>query len=343
MEDKSYLKTLLLTFITTLFIFSCSSTKSLYYYVEIDSKIDLPLENKKIGLINRTLPIQKKGALGILDELITQEGFKIDEKASETSILEMANEFSRNQYEPIIIDSLFDKNTNLIQRPEPLSWDNVKRICDTHNIETLFVLEFLDTRSTFTQTSIPTTVTLPGGSTVKANKYNVIVNTELDVFWRIYDLKNKKILDEHPIKTNISSTGNGISILAAFKAINSREQEVLERCKYITASYGSTLFPRKKHVYSSYYTRGSNNLVKASRMVATKNITEALTLWQSETSHKEKIKGRNLYNQAVGYDFLNETDTALTIARKSYEEYGIKKGKYLVNSIQQRSTKKVSF
>jgi hypothetical protein len=343
MDNKTYSKTLLFTLFFSLFIYSCSSTRSLYYYVDVDSKIDMPLENKKIGIINRTLPVQKKGAAGIIDELISQEGFKIDKKAAETSVVEMANEFSRNQYEPIIIDSLFDKNTNLIQRPEPLTWDNVKLICEANNVETLVVLEFLDTRSTFTQSSIPTTVTLPGGNTVNANKYNVSINTELDAFWRIYDLKNKRILDENPIKTNISSTGNGISLIAAFQAINNREQEVLERCKDITTSYGSTLFPRKQQVYTSYYTKGSHNLVKASRMVETKNLDGALKLWQSETSNEEVIKGRSLYNQAVGYDFLHESDTALTLARKSYEEYGIKKGKYLANSIQRRTTKQVTF
>ena len=220
-----------------------------------------------------------------------------------------------------------------------MNWELVENICKENAVDFLLTLEFFDTKSSFTQSTTPTSIAVPGtgGTTVNTNKYTITVTTTIDQFWRIYDPKSKKIIDEYIDRRSVSSTSSGISLLAAYQAIKTRDYDVLNASRQEVQTYANQLFPRKTQIYTAYYTRGSSNLEKGARMAETRNIEDAEKVWASENSQREKIQGRTLYNQAVAKDFFQQPDSAIALARKSYEEYGIKKGKHLANSIQRRT------
>lgn len=318
---------------------SCSETRNLRYEISLNPRVNLPSELKTVGILNRSLPDEDTKKADILDQLLSQEGFKLDERASEAATDEFSNYFIRNQYQAKVIDSAIFKTTIISQRPEPLKWEQVERICKENEVDFLMILEFFDTKSSFTQSATPTTVTVPGtgGTTVNTNKYTVTVTTIIDQFWRIYDPKSKKIIDEYSDRRNVTSTSSGISLLAAYQAIKTRDNDVLNASRQEVQTYANQLFPRKTQIYTPYYAKGSSTLEKGARMAETRNIEGAEKVWQSENSKSDKIQGRALYNQAVAKDFFQQPDSAITLARKSYEEYGIKKGKHLANSIQRRT------
>ncbi len=331
-----------LLLLQSILIYSCSNVKRFQYEINLAPRVELPKTAKSIGLINRSIPNENIKKADKLEELLSQEGFGIDKKASNTSIYEMSNHFARNNFNCKLIDSTLYKSTALSQRPEALTWEKVNEICTKNKVDLLMVLEFFDTESSFTHSATPSVTTLPGGSTINTLKYTINVNTKMDGFWRIYDPNTKKIIDEYTVSDNVSSSGTGQSILAAYLAIKNREAEVLNRSRIISQEYAKELFIRKVMNAEYYYCKGSDKLIKASRMVNTKNITEANEVWKNEDSENKKIKGRALYNQALAQDSFENTDSAIVLARKSYEEYGEKRGMRLANSIQRRTPKKTN-
>jgi hypothetical protein len=331
------IKNFLLSLLVALSLLSCVSTRTISYNILLPSKIGLRADVKTIGLIDRSIPNQETKKADKIDELLSLEGFKLDKKASESCILEMSNDMSRKGFTGISVDSAAFKNTTLNIRPEPLSWDTVQAICEKNKVDLLIVLEYLDTRSTFSYSTAPSTVNVPlGGGQVNTLNFTVIVNTTIETFWRVYDPKTQKVLSENPTTDVVSSTGTGLSLLAAYSAIRNRESLVIDRCQQIAQNYALDIFPRYVRNTESYYFTGSTNMEKAGRMMETRNVEGAINEWKSENSASDKIQGRALYNTAVGYDYLLKSDTALTLARKSYEEYGDKKARNFARELERR-------
>jgi hypothetical protein len=88
--------------------------------VVLPPRVLLP-QTKKVGIVNRILPSEENKKANKIEEILSLEGYKLDQKASEASVDEMANYFVRNQFEAQVIDKAAFKTNAISQRPEPLT------------------------------------------------------------------------------------------------------------------------------------------------------------------------------------------------------------------------------
>lgn len=313
-------------FIISLSFFGCSSIKTLRYTYTLPAKIEFPSYIQNIGVIDRSIPNAEIKNASKIDEILSQEGFGLDKKSAEATVLEMVQALNYRNLNAKIIDSVAFKTSIQNQAQEALDWDTLTKIAELNQVDAVFVLEFLDTKSTFKSSSVPANVNVPFGGTINSNMYTIKVNTDISIVWRLYDTKNKRIMDERKSSRMVNSSASGISILTALSAIKNRESQVIQECKNDVYSYINNFFPSDHTRITAYYCRGSKNLKNTTRMVETLNLEKALYQWKKEDKPKTKAQGRSCYNQAVAYDFLHLPDSAKFYASKSYEDFGEKRG-----------------
>jgi hypothetical protein len=158
------------------------------------------------------------------------------------------------------------------------------------------------------------------------------MRTVVKAGWRIYDVREKNILDEAAVSRNIMYHGKGINPLLAAQALIERKEAVKEVGNMAGHAYAFSIIPLWTRVTRDYYVRGSGNFKIATRKARTGNWNGAAQLWQAETSNpKRKIAGRACYNMAIISEINGDLDTAIDWAQKSYEYYGIRLALTYVN------------
>lgn len=334
------MKKLISFIVLTLVLISCSTTKNLKYTVTYPATIELPDQFMKIGIINRSLPNEgEEATLNKVDEILSAEGLKLDYKGSEASINTMIDLLNQQSLEKVVkIDSTDIQKTTNLTVPSSIDWNVIESICEKNDLDGLISLEYYDTQSSQTHTVTANPITLPNGTLVKTNRYNITINTNIHMFWRIYDYKTKTIIDERESKYIVSSNGSGISLLSAYNALKNRERDVINKSTSATTSYVQNLFEYQTSISNTFYTRGSENLKKAGRSVEVNSWEKAMKLWVEDSNNpSKKIGGRATYNMAIGLDVDSKPDSALFWAQKSYEDFGDKRAKRLSVSLINRT------
>lgn len=323
---------ILVSFMIALVLSSCMKTHR--FKVFQPAEIATPKELKKLGILNRTTPNEAQNTNSKIDEILSLEGLNLDQKGAESAISSVANLLNKkNQRRSIesayvIGDSLISNQKSIIPEPLPLDWETIHRICLDHNLDGLLVLEYYDTHSTFTQTSAPTTVNVPGVGSVPTTRYYVDVETEIDAYWRIYDHLNQNLIDDIRQTRRVSTKSQGISFLAALNSIKDREQNVIKRSSQMGQFAATKLEPHQRTLSRKYYARGSDELKKASRSVETFDYEKAISIWEKElTAPDTDIRSKNLFNLALTQEIHENLGQALEYANESYALSGNKKAK----------------
>jgi hypothetical protein len=140
--------------------------------------------------------------------------------------------------------------------------------------------------------------------------------------WRIYDIKDREILDEAAVSKSLVYHARGINPLLAAQALINRKEAVKEVGNTAGHAYAFRIVPLWIRVPREYYVRGSNNFKMAKRMALAGNWDRAAKLWQQETTNrKRKVAGRACYNMAIISEINGDLNSAIQWAGQSYENY----------------------
>ena len=171
-------------------------------------------------------------------------------------------------------------------------------------------------------------------------EYEAAVSTLIKMGWRIYDSKNRMILDEFTQNREFVSSGRGINPLTAVNTIKGRDQGVKDLSDELGQIYGSRVFPYSRRVRREYYSKGTNNFKMAKRRAETGDWDGAAELWEKEVDNgKRKIAGRAHYNMAISSEINGDLDGAIEWASKAYTDYKDKNALDYVRILRKRVEK----
>lgn len=336
---------ILFSFVIAIVLSSCMKTHR--FKVLQPAEIETPNEVKKIGILNRTTPNEVKNTNSKIDEILSIEGLNLDQKGAESAISSLANLLNKkNQRRSIesahiVRDSLSLSQKSIIPEPLPLDWETIHRICLENKVDGLYVLEYYDTRSTYTQRSAPTTVNVPGVGSVPTTRYYVDVVTHIDTYWRLYDHLNETIIDDVNQKTQVNTKSQGISFLAALNSIKGREQNVIRESGQLGYYAAKKLEPYHRTLSRKYYSKGSDQLEQASRSVETFDYEKAISIWEQElTTPDTDLKSKILFNLALAQEIHEDLGQAVEYANESYALSGNKKAKRYALMLRDKIEKK---
>ena len=157
---------------------------------------------------------------------------------------------------------------------------------------------------------------------IKVSGQEITLETLIENGWRIYDPKQKMVIDEFTSNEHMVSSAKGISPVEALQAIDKRRETLLAQNKSSGSSYGLRMQPQKLDIQRAYYIMGTRNFILADNKIQDGDLKGASELWKIETQNpKSKISGRAYYNLAVLSEFNGDLSKAMSWISKAYDIY----------------------
>jgi len=317
-------------------IISFSCKNPLYIKVLDPAPVTIHSTIKKIGIINKTTPSDDNKTLNTIHTAISGEGMAMIKEGSAQCIKGLKEELIKNnRFDTTLVLDKVDLKTPVIGVfPTPIPWDQVEKICRENNVDVLFVLELFDTELKMAPISLPT------GSknildVVSSVQQQTSLETVVKTGWRIYDPKNKSILDQYNITRRITSQGG--SLLNTAEALIGRKEAVKNVSYESGQVYSDRILPYWIKVHRKYYIRGTNNFKVAKRKARLGDWEGAAKLWSIETkSNKRKICGRACYNMAIYNEIIGDLDNAIEWDKKAYSDYRNRQARFYINVLKNR-------
>lgn len=311
--------------ICTLLLVSCGSTKSLNINAIVSSPVNFSSTTKKIGIINASKSVQEGSYTTKLEQMIFLEKRWLAEKATNVTLDGLFNELVQDQrFDTVEIledfsEKEYDFNTEGVTES---AWEIISTLCEENKLDAIFVL---------TSHEAETKVLLKKGKTKQSDMMRntaeisgkeITLETVIEHRWKIYDPKQRIVIDEFKTNKHIVSSATGVNSVDAFQAIDHRRETLLEQSKISGSSYGTRMNSQKLDVQREYYVVGTRNFALADTKIKKGNLDEAMGLWEKEVQNPNiKISGRACHNIAVLNEFNGDLSEALSWALKSYSIY----------------------
>ncbi|MFT3936510.1 MAG: DUF6340 family protein [Chitinophagaceae bacterium] len=317
---------------------SCASTNLVYLSVKEPAPVSISQYTKTVVIIDRSEASKQNKIIDAIDKVLTAEGPGLDKAGAEASVTGLADELSKNNFFDAVKISPNHYSSNAAPGffPTPLSWDEVEKICAENNADAVFSLELFDTDSKITYAANPVTVKTPVGG-VPAIEHLANMQTFVKTGWRIYDIKNRSIIDEYSVGKSLNYSAKGINPIVAAAGLINRKDAVKEVGAQSGHLYAQRILPYWIRVNREYYIKGSENFAIGTRMARTGNWKGAEEKWNRETTNPDgKIAGRACYNMAIISEINGDLDGAMQWAQRSYENYNNRLALTYVNILKNR-------
>lgn len=328
--------------ISVIFLSACSSTNLMTLSVIEPAPVSLHPEIKKIGVVDRTQYLEKKGSsINQIDQILSLEGKELDKKGTMACLDGLVGMLEQNEkissVKRIEAENITTPGSGIF--PTPLAWDIVKKICSQNSIDALFVLESFDTNTQIDAVPIPSNTDNPLAIVHAATMAETQITTTIKTGWRIYDPEALFIVDEIVLSDAITIREKGLIGMAS-KGINTRTEAVKNVSNQIGEAFGARLLPYQIRVSREYYVRGSDAFKTAKRKARTGNWKGASELWKNETNNpKNKVAGRAHYNMAIYAEIEGNLSEAIDWAQKAYENHNEKRALRYVKILKNRQEK----
>lgn len=315
------MKTALLVIFAAL-AFSGCKTDLVSLKVMNPAPVTMPSYVKKIGILNRSLPINENVVLNTVHKINTLDYNDINKEGSQDAIQGLKDAFTETgKFDQIKSLDIPLKSPGAGIFQAPLSWAEVEKICQQNNLDGIVVLELYDTDVKVAPITMAKDISNPL-AVLNNIQQQVNITTIVKTGWRMYDPKSKLILDEYSTADNITYSGAGNNPLNTVEAMIARKDAVKKLSNQLGYLYVNRILPYWINVTRDYYVKGSSNFKIAKRKAQTGNWDQAGKLWEKETKNsKDKIAGRAYYNMAIISEINGNTDTAIEWAQKAYEDY----------------------
>ncbi|MCB0397240.1 MAG: hypothetical protein KDD36_11330, partial [Flavobacteriales bacterium] len=274
-------------------------TSSISLSVMKPADITVSQHIKRIAVVNRSFPSKKTKVENILEGVITGEGIGQDRDGSEECVSGLVDILTRTERFDAIRPAIELEGTGREAFPPPLPWEEVERICAESNADALLLLEVFDSDSKFTHKIVQEKSKTKEGVEVVRDVSEVTTDVKVTTGWRLYDPKNKRIIDEYKTSGGKSWSSRGSSEEDARNRLPSKRNTVRD-CGFIAGNfYAQRISPVPVRVTRSYYVRKHPSLKKAKNFVRVNDWNGAAEEWKKVLATGDnKQKGRAAYNMA---------------------------------------------
>jgi hypothetical protein len=160
--------------------------------------------------------------------------------------------------------------------------------------------------------------------------------------WRIYDFSKKQVFDESVFTDEKGWQGKGNTPQVALRNLPQKRTAINEAGYYSGTMYARRISPTWANVSRKYYTKGTQEFKVARRYVRVNNWDGAKEIWMKYVlDPSPKVGGRASYNMALANEVQGDYQTALEWANKSWLNFGLRKGKKYINTLNRRISDKV--
>ena len=311
---------------------SACTTSSVLVNIQRPADITVSQDIQNVVVVNRSRPSKDNLAGNIVEGFISGEGIGADRKGAEYCVDGLVNMLADSERFTLKnIGSIELKETDTSAFPIPLDWNEVKSICGSYDSDALIVLATFDSDSRSHVGNPVTRTRKKKGVKVKTLHYPAYRDITIESGWRIYDLKNKKIVDENKFAEYKQFNAWAKSPEAALLSLLSQGSAIRESGLVAGRQYGFRISPMWIKVNRTYYIGKSDDLKLAKSYVKKGDWDAAIDIWKDLVNNSdEKIARRSAYNMAIASEIKGELDTAIEWANKA-KKLGEKKAHNYIN------------
>jgi hypothetical protein len=274
--------------------------------------------------VNRSLTSEEDRNDRIAEAIVTSEVAGSDRLASDECIKGVYDAILVLENTELIIPKTVRMyGTGTRKLPELLDWDLVEEICESEGADALLVLETFDSNTDLlastaaSQANAILTTGSPAPVLPAQIKMNVVC------YWRLYDPKTRKIIDQyqHNSYTSFDTQGGILPPTALPETAYAAGRAYVER--FLPGYYVV-----KRDLYKRTSGSAKHQFMAGYRRAEVANWEGAIEIWSELSDHgKRKTAGRACLNIAVANEVLGDTENALEWAKRSYEFYDDKLGR----------------
>jgi hypothetical protein len=333
MKSFKYLKIAIL-----LLICSCSGLKRINVSMLEPGAISFDPDVNTVVLLNRALPSQTKASK--IESIITGEGQFQDKQGRQQVLAGIHSSMLNSPRLKCVLTSLeYPGQGSGSLFPTALGWDTIRKICEENRAEALISLETYDSDCIITHESGQVQVNNQFGIPIPTFQIFVTQKIIVKLGFRIYDLKNRRIIDQYNYSYYRTFNSQANSIGEIMTGILDR-QLAINQTAYDAGVY------LKRHISPTWcnesralYTRsGSSPMAIGSRQAMVGNWKEAMENWRQvmASAPKRKLAGRASYNMALACEITGDLNGAREWISKSYGNFSNNKALYYQNTINRR-------
>lgn len=326
-------------FVIIILLSSCMS--SIHLTVLHPADITVSGKIKTLAVVNRSFPDEKAGHIAgnILEGVLSGEGILTDREASRNCITGFKDELTKAPRFKVVQPATELGGTGMPYFPAPLPWNEVEQICSQTKADVLVTLEMFDS-DIFTDGKVDTVIEKDKeGKEIKKPVYNVQQEVHVISGWRIYDPKNKIVIDEFKDNQHIRAEKSGKSPSQAESKLPASRGAV-EKAGWTAGSfYGIRVSPHWITLSRSYFTKGKgdNRMKMAANKAQKGDWKSASELWLNIIKDENsKASKRAAYNMIVACEKEGRLDLALEWANKAAYEYKIGAAKNYISQLKAR-------
>lgn len=327
---------------TAITTFSVSSCKTGHVSLQVLQPADimLPQHFQKFVLADRTRPAKGNGqqAVNILEGILTGEGAFQDKWGAEDCVEGLRQVLIQTPRYTVAIAALDTaiKGTGRRQTMPPLDWNTVAKLIGKDTATALVVLEAFDSNNNFSHDITQVTQKGPNGENIQVPQYNSHNRVDVYCVWRIYDWKNKTVVDQFTDQSQQQFDGSGPSVAAADGKLPSRHDMTSKAGVAAGIRYGHRISPQWIWVNRDYYKRGSDVLKSTAKLVKYNNWEKATDAWDKEAKSADpKVAMRSSYNMALASEKAGQLDLAIQWAERA-RDLGDKRAARYIQILHQR-------
>ena len=297
--------------------------------------IVLPKHIKTIVLIDRSQP--SKGFNNFVEGLLTGESAGQDYFGRKEVIGSMFHTLSTSPKYDIIPSNIeMDGSKGGNRMAIPLDWKTIEDIAQDFDADAVLAVESYDSDQ-FTNVDKRTRKRKDGdGNIFYETTYHADRNIDIQMGFRLYDVKKHRIVDEYTARTGVSDSGQGDTRNAALYQLRNNRGLTNRLSGKVGNIYSTRIAPVYVMETRTYFKKGGDEgklMKKAHRAVKAGDWDRAISSWNKviALTDKEKTAGKAAYNIAMAHEASGRLDEAMDWARKSYYDHDFKRAEHYIS------------
>ena len=326
----------LLMMLFSLGFISCKTT-SLRVQVLGPAQINVPQDIATVGILNHSLPSKDNRLGNFLEGFISGESIFADREASYATLDGCSNKLNNSpRFKSTVLSSEDFRGTGTKQFPLPLEWSQVEMLCKKYNVDAIIALETFDSDLMHTGGSGVRNQT-KDGKTVSVVEFWSDLKIRVNAGWRIYDYKNKTIIDQNVFTDEQGWHATGPTEAAARGNLPSKRSCINSAGRFAGEMFAIRISPNWVWVSRYYYVKGNDQFKEAKKYVKLNDWKGAAKIWSKYTASIDpKIAGRACHNMALAAEMEGDLQAAADWAKKAYVNYNVKSDLTYLNQLTYR-------
>lgn len=317
----------------------CMSSTSLTVLQPAQFKV--PEHIAKVAVVDRSKP--SNGWLNVLEGFFTGEAIGQDRRSREEAVQGLTSALTRTPRFTVVSTGIEMTGSKAgVNLPTPMDWTEVERICSQYGANAVAAIESFDSDNAVNTRRVEEKKKDKNGKVYTDIRYDALQRTGVRIGWRLYDPKNRIVIDEFVTDDYLERSSSGNTERDAVGRLPSQVSVTRDVAWNVGLEYGARIAPTYVQVSRQYYKKAKGfkeGMQQAARYARGNSWERAMEIWKSieaKAGENRKAAGRAAYNMAVAAEKSGNLDIALEWAKKAWNDYGNKKARQYIYLIQQR-------